>query len=55
MYEEIAEHMSSSIIRCGGASLHVKVLIPVGVQSLFDYARSVGLFCVDSNYCKGVR
>lgn len=28
---------------------HIEALVPVGVESLLDHARCVGLFCINSN------
>lgn len=35
--------------------LHIKILIPVGVQSLLDDTGSMRLLCIDSDDCKRVR
>ena len=34
---------------------HIKLLIPIGIESLLDYARCVCLFRVDGDDCKRVR
>jgi hypothetical protein len=33
---------------------HIKVLIPIGIESLLDYARCVCLFRVDGDDCEWV-
>ena len=33
---------------------HIKVLIPIGIESLLDYARRVCLFRVDGDDCERV-
>jgi len=35
--------------------LHIKALVPIGIQSLPDDAGRVGLLCIHRDDCEGVR